>query len=478
MKLAGSIIVAILICSPWVAGAACVEGDCTNGYGTAVLPYGGKYVGEFREGVRAGSGSMAYPDGARYEGSWQNDRPHGKGTLFSAGKFEYKGEFAKGARHGQGTLKIIGGKTYEGEWQDDAPHGQGTLTDPGKEEFTGQFANGRRYGQGESLYFDGSRYKGEWADDLPNGQGVKIMADGMQYSGEFRNGLMFGSGTIVLPDGHQLKVKWQADSPPQKGHDLPETAVSGAAAKREWYMVATPAKDQKPFSLGPAPSAGPVEITREESGVAVEIPPRESRLPGVSLEDVSPRIPEKDEVASAEPVRAEKIPASGPAATGPPVKLPPRPPAEDKLEAAEQLQAETTTANEPTETGEKKPAEYASIAVGANIRSAASLTAKILRTVPAGYPVAVLEKQPEWFLVKDFRERKGWVFASLVAEPGTVIIRVFKGNLRSGPGLQDDIIAQLDHGTIMSVLARSGEWLKVTDAGEVSGWVHREIIWP
>ncbi len=125
-----------------------------------------------------------------------------------------------------------------------------------------------------------------------------------------------------------------------------------------------------------------------------------------------------------------------------------------------------------------KAVEYASIAVGANIRSDASLTSGVLRTVPSGYPVAVLERQADWALVEDFRERKGWVFASLVTDPGTIIIKVFKGNLRSGPSLKDDIIVQLDHGTVMSVLERSEEWLKVSDSEGLTGWLNRKVIWP
>jgi len=125
-----------------------------------------------------------------------------------------------------------------------------------------------------------------------------------------------------------------------------------------------------------------------------------------------------------------------------------------------------------------KAVEYASIAVGANIRSNASLTSEILRTVPPGYPVAVVERQAEWLLVEDYRGRKDWVFASLVTEPRTVVIKVSKGNLRSGPSLKDDIIVQLDHGKIMPVLERSGEWLKVSDFEGLTGWLHFKVIWP
>ena len=132
--------------------------------------------------------------------------------------------------------------------------------------------------------------------------------------------------------------------------------------------------------------------------------------------------------------------------------------------------------NRPATAG--KVADYATIAVGANIRSGASLTSKVLRTDPPGYPVLILERKADWLLVEDFWGRKGRFFASLVTEPGTVIIRVFKGNLRRGPSLQNDIITQLDHRTIMAVLERNGEWLKVSDSEKLTGWLYHKVIWP
>ncbi len=128
-----------------------------------------------------------------------------------------------------------------------------------------------------------------------------------------------------------------------------------------------------------------------------------------------------------------------------------------------------------------KAEEYVSIrqvATGANIRAAASLSSDVLRSVPPGYPLAVLERQGDWVLVQDFRERKGWVFAPLLRDPGTVIIKVWKGNFRRGPGLTDAIISKLDHGTVLSVLERRGDWLQVSDSEKTTGWLHRKVVWP
>jgi len=322
MKLIVKVIVVILLCNPQSISAVCVQGDCINGHGTAVLTDESRYVGEFEDG--------------------------------------------------------------------------------------------RRNGQGEATYKDGTRYKGQWVNDLPNGQGVKILADGTRYSGEFKNGLMYGSGMMTLPDGSEIKIKWMSD-------------------------------------------------TRKVSPQGVE-------LSDETPEQISPQASAKDEVAVQEQNQTEMA-----------NEIQPLDSEEKKPETVEHAGREDSAEPEeafPQNTETTKSIEYASIAVGANIRSGASLASRVMRTVPAGYPVIVLERQVDWLRVEDYRGRKGWVSASLVTEAGTVIIKVFKGNLRNGPGLKNDIIVQLDHGTVVSVLERRGEWLKVSNSEKITGWLHRKVIWP
>jgi len=201
-----------------------------------------------------------------------------------------------------------------------------------------------------------------------------------------------------------------------------------------------------------------------------EISPQGLELSAEPPEQVSPQASTKDEVAVQEQVQKEAV-----------NEIQQEDAEEIKSEAVMQAGKEEDAKPEvilPQNLETTEAVEYASIAVGANIRSDASLASKVLRTVPPGYPVIVREKRADWLLVEDFRGRKGWVSASLVTKPETVIINVFKGNLRSGPSLKDDIIVQLDHGTVMTVLERSGEWLKVSDFEELTGWLHHKVIWP
>ncbi len=57
---------------------------------------GGKYVGEFKDGMYNGQGTETWPDGE-----------------------EYVGEFKDSKRHGQGAMTYTDGTVDEGRWEND-----------------------------------------------------------------------------------------------------------------------------------------------------------------------------------------------------------------------------------------------------------------------------------------------------------------------------------------------------------------------
>ena len=44
-----------------------------------MLADGGRYQGEWKEGLEEGNGKRLYPDGSMYEGQWSKGKRHGKG---------------------------------------------------------------------------------------------------------------------------------------------------------------------------------------------------------------------------------------------------------------------------------------------------------------------------------------------------------------------------------------------------------------
>ena len=63
--------------------AQCIEGNCNNGYGTAIFKKqkGVRYTGTFKRKKPDGQGTAYYPNGRTYTGEWLMGMWHGKGTI-------------------------------------------------------------------------------------------------------------------------------------------------------------------------------------------------------------------------------------------------------------------------------------------------------------------------------------------------------------------------------------------------------------
>jgi SH3-like domain-containing protein len=103
---------------------------------------------------------------------------------------------------------------------------------------------------------------------------------------------------------------------------------------------------------------------------------------------------------------------------------------------------------------------------------------EVQRSVSSGFPLLVLDQQEEWSQVKDFAGRKGWVANRLLAENNSVILKIQKGNLRSGPSLNDKIVKEVEYGAVMQIEEVQGSWLKVVNREGIVGWVHKWSVWP
>jgi hypothetical protein len=74
----------------------CTEGDCSSGAGTLRWPSGESYTGSFRNGKRHGQGTFSWPDGRLYIGEWRDGQPSGLGTrIYEDGHFK-AGYFDRG----------------------------------------------------------------------------------------------------------------------------------------------------------------------------------------------------------------------------------------------------------------------------------------------------------------------------------------------------------------------------------------------
>ncbi len=51
-----------------------------------------------------------------------------------------------------------------------------------------------------------------------------------------------------------------------------------------------------------------------------------------------------------------------------------------------------------------------------------------------------------------------------------------KSNLRSGPGLEHKVVAELEKGTFIVGLSQKGMWIQVKAPGEMTGWIYRPLV--
>ncbi|CAH1773311.1 unnamed protein product, partial [Owenia fusiformis] len=126
------------------------EGDFDNnqrhGWGVRLYPSGNIYQGMWFNNVRHGVGTMRWHDKEQmYSGVWQNGVQHGVGQHIwflhrvPGSQYPmrnmYDGDFVKGLRHGSGSFLYANGARYEGEWNNNMKHGKGKFV----------FKNGRVY---------------------------------------------------------------------------------------------------------------------------------------------------------------------------------------------------------------------------------------------------------------------------------------------------------------------------------------------
>lgn len=85
-----------------------------DGKGTLEKTSGTRYVGEWKAGLRHGSGTLwqRQADGSLrkiYAGQWDADQQHGRGTLNYKSKDVYVGEWHRGFRAGVGICTCVTG---------------------------------------------------------------------------------------------------------------------------------------------------------------------------------------------------------------------------------------------------------------------------------------------------------------------------------------------------------------------------------
>jgi SH3-like domain-containing protein len=125
-------------------------------------------------------------------------------------------------------------------------------------------------------------------------------------------------------------------------------------------------------------------------------------------------------------------------------------------------------------------AEYVSVVKdGTNVRTGPSTSDPVYMELFRGYPLKIAEKKGEWIKIQDFENDSGWIHSSLIEKGNTVIVNAESSvNMRSGPGTEHGIIANLERGVVLDLIERKGNWVQVKHLSGTQGWIYAPLVWP
>jgi SH3-like domain-containing protein len=120
------------------------------------------------------------------------------------------------------------------------------------------------------------------------------------------------------------------------------------------------------------------------------------------------------------------------------------------------------------------------LAVGApvgNVRSGPGTRYGVVWQVEQYHPVQVIEKKGNWYRFRDFENDSGWIHKSLLKDIPSVITTGATNNVRSGPGMNHDIVFSVEKGVPFKVLSKEGHWIRIEHADGDGGWIHASLVW-
>jgi hypothetical protein len=140
----------------------------------------GRYEGKYSYDLRSGHGVFYFNNNDRVEGTWENDKMNGIGTLQDQ-QLKYIGRFVDDLFEGKGQLIDYKGNTY-----------------------VGLFKKGKKCGIGNFILANGDTYEGEFVDDLYEGHGKLTTKDGDVYRGMFIKGML--NGNVLIEEKNKNRI--------------------------------------------------------------------------------------------------------------------------------------------------------------------------------------------------------------------------------------------------------------------------------
>ncbi len=115
---------------------------------------------------------------------------------------------------------------------------------------------------------------------------------------------------------------------------------------------------------------------------------------------------------------------------------------------------------------------------GTEMRSAPNaMASEVIAKLNPYDPLTIIEKGSDYYRVKDYRGRSGWVHRALLSNSPSVVVTGNNANVRQGPGTNHAVVFQLSKGMAVKLLEKQGKWVKVQTADGKQGWIAAFLVW-
>lgn len=112
-----------------------------------------------------------------------------------------------------------------------------------------------------------------------------------------------------------------------------------------------------------------------------------------------------------------------------------------------------------------------------NMRSGAGTQHPTLWSLGQGFPLEVTARSGNWLKVRDFENDTGWVYRPLVNKTPHHIVKSRVANIRSAPNTRSRVLGKAERGDVLRTLDRRADWVKVQHEGGTKGWVSKPLLW-
>jgi uncharacterized protein YgiM (DUF1202 family) len=115
-----------------------------------------------------------------------------------------------------------------------------------------------------------------------------------------------------------------------------------------------------------------------------------------------------------------------------------------------------------------------------NVRKAPDLKSEVIFQAHLGYPVEMEKTKGKWVQVKDWQDKTGWVYSSLVNKKvQTVVVLPEEVNVRKGPGQNYPVVTQVGNGEVYKIFTEIKDWVKIGYyvENQAIGWIRKDLVW-